>query len=116
MRFTEAGRSLVTPPAPRDEIACTVVLALIDGATEVELRLPPGATVADALAQSGVASLHPQIDVVHASVGIFGRRVERDCVLADGDRVEIYRPLIADPKAARRRRARGTAAAGDRHK
>jgi putative ubiquitin-RnfH superfamily antitoxin RatB of RatAB toxin-antitoxin module len=87
-------------------IAVTVVLALSDSATEVALRLPTGATVSDALAQSGLAALHPELDVAGAPIGIFGRRVERDCVLADGDRVEIYRPLIADPKDARRRRAR----------
>ncbi len=87
-------------------ISVTVVLALPDRATEAELRLPAGATVADALAKSGLASLHPQLDVARSPVGIFGRRVERDRVLADGDRVEVYRPLLADPKDARRRRAR----------
>ena len=88
-----------------NSIIVTVVLALSDGATEVELRLPTGATVSDALARSGLASRHPRIDLARAPVGIFGRRVERERILADGDRVEIYRPLIADPKDARRRRA-----------
>lgn len=88
-------------------IVVTVVLAWPDEATEVELRLPAGATVADAIEQSGVAGRHPRIDVAHAAVGIFGRRVERDRILSDGDRVEVYRPLVADPKDARRRRTRG---------
>jgi putative ubiquitin-RnfH superfamily antitoxin RatB of RatAB toxin-antitoxin module len=87
-------------------IVVTVVVALPDEATEVELRLPAGATVSDALTQSGLKARHLRIDVAHAPVGIFGRRVERDRVLSDGDRVELYRPLVADPKAARRRRVR----------
>ena len=89
-----------------NSVAVTVVLALSDSATEVPLRLPMGATVSDALAQSGLATLHPELDVAAAPVGIFGRRVEGNRILADGDRVEIYRPLIADPKDSRRRRAR----------
>lgn len=88
-------------------IVVTVVVALSDEATEVELRLPAGAKVGDALAQSGLDRRHPAIDVAHAPVGIFGRRVERDRLLSDGDRVEVYRSLIADPKDARRRRTRG---------
>jgi len=85
-------------------IRVTVVIAWPDQATEVALALPPGATVADALAESRLASRHPEIDVARSAVGIFGRRVARDRVLADGDRVEVYRPLVADPKEARRRR------------
>lgn len=86
-------------------IAITVVLAMPDRAIEIPLQLPGGATVADALAQFGLAALDPRLDLEHASVGIFGRRVDRRCTLADGDRVEIYRPLVADPKTARRKRA-----------
>jgi putative ubiquitin-RnfH superfamily antitoxin RatB of RatAB toxin-antitoxin module len=84
----------------------TVVVAWPDHATEVGLALAPGSTVADALAESRLASRHPELDLARAPVGVFGRRVERDRILVDGDRVEIYRPLLADPKAARRRRAR----------
>lgn len=86
-------------------ITVTVVFALPDRASEVEVRLAAGATVADALAQSGIASLHPELELARSPVGIFGRRVERNRVLVDGDRVEIYRPLMADPKNARRKRA-----------
>jgi len=87
-------------------ITVTVVFALPERATEVELRLAAGATVADALAESRLAALHPELDLSSSPVGIFGRRVERDRLLSDGDRVEIYRPLIADPKEARRHRSR----------
>ncbi len=74
-----------------------VVHARRDGAEIVEIRLPDGATVGDALAATGFKG-NP--------VGIFGKRVAMDTRLADGDRVEIYRPLELDPKEARRRRAR----------
>jgi len=86
-------------------ITVTVVYALPDRATEIEVRLGAGATVADALTKSGMASLHPELELARAPVGIFGRRVQRDRVLVDGDRVELYRPLLADPKNARRKRA-----------
>jgi putative ubiquitin-RnfH superfamily antitoxin RatB of RatAB toxin-antitoxin module len=87
-------------------VTVTVVYALPHRATEIELTLPSGATVAQALERSGLDARHPDVDLERSPVGVFGRRVERDCVLADGDRVEVYRPLIAEPKEARRRRAR----------
>lgn len=74
-----------------------VVHARPDGAEIVEIRLADGATVRDALAASGMKG---------NQVGIFGKRVTMDTRLAEGDRVEIYRPLKLDPKEARRRRAR----------
>jgi putative ubiquitin-RnfH superfamily antitoxin RatB of RatAB toxin-antitoxin module len=86
-------------------ITVSVVYALPDRATEIELRLPPGATVADALERSGLAGLHPEVDTLRCPVGIFGRRVQRQRLLAEGDRVEVYRPLVAQPKDARRQRA-----------
>ena len=79
-------------------IRVTVVRAMPDEATEIEVELPAGATVDDALAQSGITA-------DKSPVGIFGRRVSRQTVVTDGDRIEIYRPLIADPKDARRSRA-----------
>lgn len=80
-----------------------VVYALPAGPDLTQLELPPDATVGDALVASGIAARHPGIDL--SQLGIFGRRVQADARLADGDRVEIYRPLAADPKEARRRRA-----------
>ena len=74
-----------------------VVQARPDKAEVVELRLAEGATVRDALAASGMRG---------SQVGIHGKRVTLETRLADGDRVEIYRPLKLDPKEARRRRAR----------
>jgi putative ubiquitin-RnfH superfamily antitoxin RatB of RatAB toxin-antitoxin module len=86
-------------------ITVTVVLALPDRAMDVEVRLPEGATAADALARFP-AHQAGDVDLATAPIGIWGRRVERSHTLADGDRLEIYRPLVADPMAARRRRAR----------
>ena len=84
-------------------IAVTVVYALPERAIEIELHLDEGATVAEAIERSGIAARFPEI--ANAPVGIFGKRVARDATLASGDRVEIYRPVIADAKSARRRRA-----------
>ncbi len=68
--------------------------------------LADGGTVREAIEQSGVLGEYPQIDLVRDRVGVYGRLVALDDVLREGDRVEILRPLVADPKAARRRRAR----------
>jgi len=87
-------------------ITVSVVFALPERATEIELALPAGATVGEAIARSRIAERHPEVDFSRAATGVFGRRVRRDAVLADGDRVEIYRPLLADPKDARRQRAK----------
>lgn len=86
-------------------VAVTVVYALPEAATEIELSLPAGATVADALQRSGLAARHPGVDFTRCALGIFGRRVDPRAALRDGDRVEVYRPLRADPKDLRRRRA-----------
>jgi len=88
-------------------ITVTVVYALPDGATEIEVELPSGATVADAIARSRIAERHPEAALDRAPAGIFGKRIGRDATLEAGDRVELYRPLRVDPRAARRRRASG---------
>jgi len=69
----------------------------------MSLRLPIIATVAEALSISGLAQLHPEIS--EASLGIFSKPVTLDTYLNPGDRIEIYRPLLCDPKEIRRRRA-----------
>ena len=89
--------------APAIEV--TVVLALRDRATEIAVRLPAGATLGDALEASGLAKRHPDVDMARVRVGIFGKLSHRKEVLADGDRVEVYRALIADPKERRLKRA-----------
>jgi putative ubiquitin-RnfH superfamily antitoxin RatB of RatAB toxin-antitoxin module len=84
-----------------------VVYALPGGHDATTVELPAGATAADALAASGMAGRHPGHDL--SQLGIFGRRVAGDARVAEGDRLEIYRPLALDPKESRRRRARGAA-------
>lgn len=71
----------------------------------LSLRLPAGATVADALQAAAARPPFDQLDLDSAPVGIFGDRVPRDQRLQDGDRVEVYRPLRVDPREARRLRA-----------
>ena len=73
--------------------------------TVIALAVASGTTVSQALALSGIAQRYSEIEAAQPRVGIYGKVVAADTVLCDGDRVEVYRPLIADPKQARRRRA-----------
>ena len=82
-----------------------VVYAKPDTQVVVELQVPPGVTVTEAIRRSGLLERFPEIDLEKHGVGIFGELVGLDDPLRDGDRVEIYRPLLADPKAMRRERA-----------
>ncbi len=68
--------------------------------------VPAGATVVVAIERSGILGQCPDIDLTRNRVGIFSRLCGLDTVLEDGDRVEIYRPLLIDPKEARRQRAK----------
>jgi putative ubiquitin-RnfH superfamily antitoxin RatB of RatAB toxin-antitoxin module len=86
-------------------IEVTVVYALPDRTIEIAVQLPAGANVGDAIEGSGLASRQGEIDVTGSRVGVFGKLVDRKSVLADGDRVEVYRALLADPKEGRLKRA-----------
>ena len=70
------------------------------------LSLPPGALIADALKLAAQAEDFQDMDLASATVGIFGQVASRDRPLKDGDRIEIYRPLLEEPKLARRTRAK----------
>jgi uncharacterized protein len=72
----------------------------------IEVQLAEGATVRDAVIASGLLTRFPEINLATAAVGIFGEHATLDDPLEQDDRVEIYRSLQADPKEARRRRAR----------
>jgi putative ubiquitin-RnfH superfamily antitoxin RatB of RatAB toxin-antitoxin module len=85
--------------ATKGELLVEVVHALPQRGQSVRVSLPAGATVRDALEKSGLSPL------ARGKVGIFGRVVRTDTPLQPGDRVEIYRPLAAEPTEARRRRA-----------
>lgn len=85
-------------------IGITVAYALAERQFLRELTVPTGTTVAAAIRLSGLPEEFPDIDRAAMPVGIFGRIVRPDEVLRAGDRIEIYRKLLLDPKEARRRR------------
>ena len=87
-------------------IAVEVIYALPERVERVSLTLNEGATVAEAIAASRLQDRYPDIDPNgNNKIGIIAKLAKSDTVLRDQDRVEIYRPLIADPKAVRKKRA-----------
>lgn len=90
-----------------ETIRVEVVYAPAQGSAYcVVLTLPEGSHVRDALHASGLARAHPDAPCVEGHVGIHARLVTLDAPLADGDRIEVCRPLTQDPREARRQRAR----------
>jgi len=87
------------------EVVVQVVYALASRQATRVLKLPEQSTVLDAVLASGLLAAFPAISLDRNRLGIFGKLVRADAPLRDGDRVEIYRPLAADPKEIRRRRA-----------
>ncbi len=71
----------------------------------IECEIEPGISPRDAVRQSKIKQYFPEIDLESCDIGVFGKSVRSDYDLVDGDRIEIYRPLIADPKEIRRQRA-----------
>ncbi|MFH7829296.1 RnfH family protein [Kluyvera chengduensis] len=88
-----------------DKIAVEVAYALPQKQYLQRVTLDEGSTVEQAIQASGLLTLRDDIDLTKNKVGIYSRPVKLDDVVRDGDRVEIYRPLIADPKELRRQRA-----------
>lgn len=88
-----------------DTIHVDVVYALPQRQEAISLVLPAGSTVQQALDASGLATKYPEIDLTQNRLGIYAKLVKLDTPLRDHDRVEIYRPLIADPKEVRKARA-----------
>ena len=87
------------------KIAVQVVYALPGEQEMVDVGLDEGAPVEAALNASGILARHPEIDLKTQRIGVWGRPVTLATVVRNGDRIEIYRALSADPKQARRRRA-----------
>jgi putative ubiquitin-RnfH superfamily antitoxin RatB of RatAB toxin-antitoxin module len=85
-----------------------IVYALPHRSLVKSLELPPGALLADALNLAELDEDFQGLDLANTTVGIFGSVANRDRPLKDGDRIEIYRPLAAEPKLARRQRAKKT--------
>lgn len=90
---------------PTSKIPVEVTYARPDEQVLISLEVSPGTTVQQAIELSGVLEQFPEIDLAENKVGIFGKITRADTELRERDRVEIYRPLIADPKESRRRRA-----------
>jgi hypothetical protein len=82
-----------------------VIYALAETQLLFRVELAEGATAGDAIRASGVLDAFPEIDLSKNKVGIFSKLIKLDEAVRDKDRVEIYRPLIADPKEVRRKRA-----------
>ena len=92
-------------------IRCAFAMALAEWQGEFSLDVADGATVGQVLQAARASLQHKGVSIdenfwTRAPVGIFGERCERDRLVREGDRIEIYRPLAVDPKAARRDRAR----------
>lgn len=105
MRWYGAPTASTAPDRPVLDIE--VAYALPHRQLLVALRVEEGCTVFEAARRSGIDHEFPDLDLERAELGVFGRLVSdpRGERLRDGDRVEIYRPLLADPKAVRRARA-----------
>ncbi|HCH03015.1 MAG TPA: RnfH family protein [Vibrio sp.] len=82
-----------------------VVYALPHEQKVFELAVSEDLTVQEIIEQSGVLANYPEIDLAKNKVGVFSRNVKLDSTVRDKDRIEIYRPLLADPKEIRRKRA-----------
>ena len=82
-----------------------VAYALPDVQRVISLQVDEGIELLEAVTQSGILDEFPDIDIAKAKVGIFGKLKKANTVLREGDRVEIYRKLIADPKQVRKERA-----------
>ena len=87
------------------QILIEVAYALPERQSLLEVSVEEGTTVEAAIHSSGVLQTYPEIDLSVNKVGIWNRTVKLTEVLKDHDRIEIYRPLIADPKEVRKRRA-----------
>lgn len=97
-----------------ERIAVEVACALPDRQVVLPLLVAAGCTAGEALAQSGIFTLQPALDPGNCGIGIFGQEVDAGRVLQAGDRVEVLRPLLDDPRERRRRLARQGATMGRR--
>ncbi len=89
----------------QNSIRVEVAYALPDKQAILEVEVAEGCTVLEAARQSGITDRFEGIDLENSKFGIFGKVVAPGHALKEGDRVEIYRPLIADPKEVRKERA-----------
>lgn len=109
MKFTEPSMSLIN---------VEVAYATPEKQKIIALQVEEGTTVFQAAEQSGICAVFPEINLDDAKMGVFGKavRAPKDEVLREADRVEIYRPLIIDPKVARANRAAKAAEKAEKEK
>ena len=88
-----------------DEILVEIAYALPEEQVIISIKVPTIFNVQQAIEKSGIQKKFPSIDLSKNKVGIFGKKTTLDHTLNDRDRIEIYRPLILDPKEMRRKRA-----------
>lgn len=86
-------------------IRVEVAYARPDRQLIVPVEAPEGATLEQVIIQSGIQEQFPEIQIQTAKVGVFGKLSKLSAIARPGDRIEIYRPLLADPKEVRKRRA-----------
>ena len=92
--------------AENNKISVEVAYALPDKQQIIGFEVEAGTTALEAAIQSGIAQQFPELDVEKSDMGVFGKSVKpAKHIMQEGERVEIYRPLIADPKAVRKERA-----------
>lgn len=102
-----------SPDAP-GTVHVAVCYARPDAVFLKSLDVPAGTTLLGAIQASGLTEAHREVDPTTLRVGIYGKLKTLDTVVRDGDRVEVYRALTADPKTARRKRVQKTRASGER--
>ncbi|MDC0610477.1 RnfH family protein [Vibrio sp.] len=91
--------------AESNSIQVEVVYALPHEQRVISLVVDESTTVEEIIQRSGILEMYPEIDLKKNKVGVFSRNVKLDTTVRDKDRIEIYRPLLADPKEIRRKRA-----------
>ena len=87
------------------QISIEVTFALPTKQSLLSLKVADGTSIEAAIEQSGILTMHPEINLEQNKVGVWSKNKKLHDILREGDRIEIYRPLIADPKAVRKRRA-----------
>lgn len=87
-----------------ETITIEVIYALPHEQTLLRVQVPAGSSAIEAIYLSSILSQYPSIDLSQNKLGIFGKLIKPDTILREQDRIEIYRPLLADPKEIRRQR------------
>ena len=88
-----------------ETLTVEITYALPEKQTLFSFEVPVGATLNEGIELSGIKAIHPELDLDTMKVGIFGKIAPRERILEEKDRIELYRPLFADPKEIRKQRA-----------